>query len=236
MRENYKHSKETIEKIRKSNLGKKKSIETRIKIGLASKGRKISESHKQALIKSNIGRVKSDEEKRKIGIGNSIALKGRTPKSAFKKGFTPWNKGLTKEDERVKKNIKNWTMKGRTMPKEIREKQSEIMKRLIHEDNNYKNKGLFKVGQKPWNYYDGKSQERNYSINGDDWDAIRNLILCRDEFRCQHCGKTDGRLHIHHKVPFMMSFDNSLNNLITLCPSCHTKEDMRILRERKKDG
>jgi len=62
---------------------------------------------------------------------------------------------------------------------------------------------------------------------GPTWNAIRKLAKRRDEFRCQHCGSKEGDvlLHIHHKQPFR-SFEspeqaNRLENLVTLCPSCH---------------
>lgn len=55
----------------------------------------------------------------------------------------------------------------------------------------------------------------------------------RDKFTCQYCGINKHTLHIHHKIPFLTSFDNSLNNLITLYPSCHRREDAKIIRELK---
>jgi hypothetical protein len=184
LRIGYKHSEETKRKIRQSNLGKKRSEETKRKIGLIMKGKKISEEHRKALIKSNIGRIKSDEEKRKIGLGNSIALKGRVPKSAFKKGHKTWNKGI-------------------------------------------QNSG-FKKGNKPWNYINGESRKSGKTRYGDDWEDIRNLIYYRDSYKCQICG-IKGKHHVHHKIPFRISFDNSLNNLITLCPKCHIKEEMKLI-------
>jgi DEAD/DEAH box helicase domain-containing protein len=58
--------------------------------------------------------------------------------------------------------------------------------------------------------------------------------LFRDGYMCCVCGFTDGKLHVHHIKPFH-SFGyipnkndnyllaNELDNLITLCPSCHQK-------------
>lgn len=46
---------------------------------------------------------------------------------------------------------------------------------------------------------------------------------------CQHCGKTakdNGRaLDVHHIVPYRVSQDNSLDNLIALCRVCHRIAD-----------
>ncbi len=62
---------------------------------------------------------------------------------------------------------------------------------------------------------------------GPDWDKIRKKVLRRDGNRCQVCGASGigQSLHVHHIHPFK-SFTsretaNQLQNLITLCPSCH---------------
>ena len=43
----------------------------------------------------------SEETRKKM----SDAAKGRTPWNKGMKGFVPWNKGLTKEDDRVRRNV-----------------------------------------------------------------------------------------------------------------------------------
>jgi len=78
---------------------------------------------------------------------------------------------------------------------------------------------------------------------GPGWKAIRDRVRARDGYKCQVCGTPEtpstslraGRQHaVHHKVPFR-SFTtreeaNRLENLVTLCPSCHKKveENVRI--------
>jgi len=61
--------------------------------------------------------------------------------------------------------------------------------------------------------------ERYY---GADWTKQRQLALERDGFMCQYegCNETKN-LHVHHIVPHRISEDNSLDNLITLCPKHH---------------
>ena len=61
---------------------------------------------------------------------------------------------------------------------------------------------------------------------GCDWKYIRQLILDRDGHKCQICGKSK-RLHIHHVKPYRISQDNSLENLTTLCISCHMREERK---------
>ena len=62
------------------------------------------------------------------------------------------------------------------------------------------------------------------------WLARAKEIRKRDKV-CQHCGMTprkNGRaLDVHHTIPYRISKDNSPDNLITLCRSCHSKEDAR---------
>lgn len=55
---------------------------------------------------------------------------------------------------------------------------------------------------------------------GWDWKLIRLSAMERDGYRCTKCGKTDG-LVVHHIVPWEQTQDNSLDNLMTLCVSCH---------------
>ena len=90
-----------------------------------------------------------------------------------------------------------------------------------------------KTGLIPWSYIDGRSKILGPARYGDDWDKIRYLVYLRDRFTCQHCAVKGERLDVHHKIPFLISFDNSLNNLISLCKPCHRKEEARIMRELK---
>jgi 5-methylcytosine-specific restriction endonuclease McrA len=63
---------------------------------------------------------------------------------------------------------------------------------------------------------------------GPGWKAIKKQVRDRDRV-CRHCGKTPGEnsraLDVHHISPFRYSHDNSLDNLIALCRSCHMRAD-----------
>jgi len=153
-----------------------------------------------------------------------------------------------KFSEKSKKKI-SLAVTGLKKPKEAIRKGVET--RRIK--NNYRKKGEFKHTEKtknkmrgkrpnfiPWNYIDGRSKNVSPARYGDDWFKIRILIYKRDNFTCQECRlkmcKETGAFHIHHKIPFLISFDNSLNNLITLCPSCHRKIDAELMRQIKFGG
>jgi DEAD/DEAH box helicase domain-containing protein len=69
---------------------------------------------------------------------------------------------------------------------------------------------------------------------GPDWPRIRDRVRARDKYTCQVCGAVEtGRQHdVHHKTPFraFASFveANRLDNLTTLCPSCHHKVEQNV--------
>jgi hypothetical protein len=64
------------------------------------------------------------------------------------------------------------------------------------------------------------------------WLRTRAFILKRDKFRCYCCTAESGRNHVHHKLPrrYRGSSD-SAENLITVCPKCHSQVDLEIWRQ-----
>ena len=56
----------------------------------------------------------------------------------------------------------------------------------------------------------------------------REAVHSRAKGRCESCGKTEARFHLHHRDS--NSLNNALANLAFLCPPCH----MRAHREMKK--
>ena len=82
---------------------------------------------------------------------------------------------------------------------------------------------------------------------GPNWAIQREIARARDEYRCQACGapETDRSHDVHHKTPFraFMSMQgsnqtdqraqfyalaNHLDNLVTLCPSCHRRAETAV--------
>jgi 5-methylcytosine-specific restriction endonuclease McrA len=108
--------------------------------------------------------------------------------------------------------------------------------RLTGSDNpNWNNKyNTFKEGSGNINWRGGCNN--NYGSN---WPSVRRTVLDRDDYKCQICGVMESdlsqSLHVHHKTP-LSSFEsseraNNLENLVTLCPSCHQK----LERERDQN-
>jgi 5-methylcytosine-specific restriction endonuclease McrA len=60
------------------------------------------------------------------------------------------------------------------------------------------------------------------------WKLLKEELRSRDQV-CQRCGKTpeqNGRaLDVHHLNPYRFSADNSLDNLVALCRSCHMRSE-----------
>lgn len=83
------------------------------------------------------------------------------------------------------------------------------------------------------NTVDKLRQERLWSNDpnnyGPNWPSQKERARTRDGFRCQVCNslEQDHAHHVHHKKPFRTYSSyleaNQLNNLVTLCPTCHRR-------------
>jgi DEAD/DEAH box helicase domain-containing protein len=69
---------------------------------------------------------------------------------------------------------------------------------------------------------------------GPAWPEQRKLVLERDQRRCQLCGalEIDRPHHVHHRNPFRNFTSaedaNRLENLITVCPTCHRRIEQAV--------
>jgi 5-methylcytosine-specific restriction endonuclease McrA len=59
------------------------------------------------------------------------------------------------------------------------------------------------------------------------WRAQRALVRQRDKGVCLRCGSTD-RPQVHHVVPARYGGTHDLSNLVTLCRSCHSREELKV--------
>lgn len=151
------------------------------------------------------------------------------------------------ETEKLKKRMrennptKDFNVREKIKNAHLNTKLSDIHKKKISDSEKLNlPRTAFKKGLIPWNYIDGRSKEISWNRYGPDWRRIRQIVLIRDNFTCQnpncpYCFNLLGiRLEVHHKIPFLLSRDNSLENLITYCPKFHKFEEARIMRELKK--
>ena len=54
------------------------------------------------------------------------------------------------------------------------------------------------------------------------YQTVKQYVLARDEYKCQVCRKTGGKLKIHHIIYRSQGGTNAPSNLITVCADCHT--------------
>ncbi len=177
------------------------------------------------MVKKGFKHSKETKEK----ISRLLEGKHNSPNTEFEKGHKHSNEIIEKLSE---------IQKGRKVSLKTRIKISNSHKGLVSpmKGKKHSKETIQKMnGRTPWNYIDGRSKFLGPARYGDDWEAIRIFIYKRDNFTCQECRDkmSEFPFHVHHKVPFLISFDNSLKNLITLCPSCHRKIESKIMKQLK---
>ena len=64
---------------------------------------------------------------------------------------------------------------------------------------------------------------RGHRPNSSEWKYLRIKILNRDGNKCVRCG-SNNNLRIHHIKPVDLEGSNELDNLETLCSTCHKSE------------
>jgi len=198
--------------------GTKMSKESRMKMSIAHKGKKLSEEHKKN-------------------------MSGKTPWNKGLIGFGKFNKGKKKSIETRKKmsdarigkkrpgNPKNWKHSEETknklsmMQKGLRKSpMTEFKKGQIPWN---KGKKYLKItGEKHYNWRGGLTPKANKIRTSAEMRLWRNSVFARDNWTCQKCGdNSGGNLNAHH----IKSFSNypelrlAIDNGVTLCLGCHKK-------------
>ena len=204
---------------------------------MAKKGAIFSEEHRQKLKESHLGKIPwnkgktgiySEETRLNMSKNGSIARMGHITSDETKKKISEKNKNrvfgpLSQEH---KNNISK-ASKGIKRPHPKRKSTKGIPTGIIP-------KSAFKQGQRPWNYIDGMCNRKDAKNRyGKDWPKIRTTIFERDGYCCQKCGNDGILLEAHHIIPFMITKDNSFENLISLCKSCHRKVEAIEMRKLK---
>jgi hypothetical protein len=168
-------------------------------------------------------RIKRSAEKRKGVIPwNKDKKTGLIPKTAFKKGFIPWNKNrkgmFTPWNKGLTSKVDNRILTGKKHPMYGRHHTEETIAKIRRANS----------GERSFFWRGGTGE---FYFRGNEWNRIRVKVWERDSFTCQKCGKINCKLYAHHIVPFVMSKDNSLKNLITLCCRCHMIEEYYLKRK-----
>jgi ATP-dependent DNA helicase RecQ len=71
-----------------------------------------------------------------------------------------------------------------------------------------------------------RTKERQGRLDAQKYYELRLLVLRRDSWRCQCCGKMSN-LELHHKQFRSQLGEDSEENLITLCAACHSSVHFR---------
>ena len=135
-------------------------------------------------------------------------------------------------------NRKNSIKKDRFSPTMVSKYQAHIREiefvksilpvtRLVLETGTFdphllKNPALTNSKIRHWGYQKGK-------LYG--FDNAKAYVLTRDNYTCQCCKTKKGTLHVHHKIYRSHGGSDDIENLITLCESCHKKLHKGELKE-----
>lgn len=122
-------------------------------------------------------------------------------KLGFQKDNIPWNKGK-------QRNV-TW---GANLSKALKGKKKSMEHR--------RKLSLSKRGKKNHFWKGGVTSAYLQRLSGIEWDEKRKARLKMDGYRCQICGKFT-KLEVHHIIPWRISHDDSLENLMSVCRPCH---------------
>ncbi len=173
-----------------------------------------------------------------------IERKGIIPKAAFKKGFTPWNKG-----------------KYGIYSNEYRKKMSESRKGKHYSPNTeFKSTN---IGKNAPSWKGGITDLHDWIRTLSEYKEWRKAVFQRDNYTCQKCGEKRN-IHAHHKktfskmlFEFLKQYDQfspiedketlvrlatkyepfwDINNGQTLCKKCHKKTGTYLRGWRTNDS
>ena len=83
--------------------------------------------------------------------------------------------------------------------------------------------GLYHKGKNNPQWRGGISKVYLQKTAEREWNKIRRQVYKRDNYQCQVCGQNNITLYCHHIIPWRITQSDNLNNLITVCGSCHRK-------------
>lgn len=110
-------------------------------------------------------------------------------------------------------------------------KKHGIRRRNVSEAREEKHWGSFgrnnpmfgKIGTLNPNFKGGVTPIRQQVYSQSEWKTIAKEVKERANGKCERCGDTSSRLHIHHIMPITDGnpIVCSVDNLVCLCPKCH---------------
>jgi hypothetical protein len=146
----------------------------------------------------------------------------------------PWNKnkkGTFSEGHKQINDGKGCFMPGRVLTEDQEERRKESIKNYYQSDlsvlkaiNEMKHNLVLEMS------FHGRHMHNFYMLGKCEWYKLRKKVFDRDNRICRKCKKDlhGKRADCHHKIPWIISKDNSMKNLETLCPKCHGEEEFEI--------
>lgn len=113
--------------------------------------------------------------------------------------------------------------------KEFRKAKAILSKMNLFHYKGADNIWMVRNLQTPLSWRKTATDSRSYSefLQSDYWLSVKKSILERDQHNCQKCGNKTN-LHVHHLTYVNHGSEHeNLNDLITICESCHDKEHKR---------
>jgi len=139
-------------------------------------------------------------------------------KEVIRSRFLPTMRFCSKEchwkDKKYRKKMKEAIKKRNDNPTESMIKARFQNGHHMNDGKHHSPQTEFKSGELNPFWKGGKNGYR-----GKDWKIQKQKALERDKFICQRCGNE--AVIVHHIIPYSVSKDNSLDNLISLCRRCH---------------
>ena len=142
----------------------------------------------------------------------------------FKKGYIPWNKGLTKETNIIVNKLSLLKIGNKRNSKTI-EKIRKSCTGKVHSLATRKKMSLSHKGSKSHLWKGGISTANRLVRRGLKFRIWREKIFNRDDYTCQKCKNRGIYLHPHHIKSFAKNIKTRFQivNGITLCKNCHNE-------------
>lgn len=201
--------------------GKNVSSETRDKISDKKTGikrEKFNEEWLSNMSKAQKGISKSLEHRNKI----SIALKGRKLSNIHIEKLKSIKGELASgyKDGRTKGKEYNCTNCGRII---IKYRSANNTNKTFCNHKCFKE---YTKGDKCSSWRGGITPLYKARLNFPEYKEKLKQVYKRDDYKCQSCGDSKNKLEAHHIVPWRISHNDEMDNLITVCRTCHRKIEM----------
>lgn len=176
-------------------------------VARASRGKHLTDDAEKIVKASRVGKYRTGKDHH---YGGKAVLNGRV---VDKKKLISKVMPCIESDMTYREIAKEFNMSSATVAKVLKEKDLLLGPRK---------------GPRSRNWIGGHKKYR-----GPGWQTQRKLCLQRDGYKCRDCGRTNAeelkdlkrQLSAHHLVPYEVGKDSSLENLITVCQSCHMKRE-----------